>query len=361
MRCALMTFYFAHNYGAVLQAYSLKNYLEHCGHETDIIGFVPEKMIRVYSLNPLTDGLHPKTIVRRCIRFFRRLKQYRLFSLFIKNRLGVKFSYCDTKKCEKAVSDKEIVIFGSDQIWNEDITGEIPIYFAGFQTGVAKKIAYAGSFGRDSLTEYQKECVSKYLYDFAGISVRENSAKELIKNVLKRNDIQVVLDPVFLNTREFWHDLAKQPKAKVNGKYILFYSLNKDAELESRAKTLSRKTGYPVYAIHPTGGFYSSMGKKLYDVGPEEFLWLIENAEVVCTSSFHAVAFSVIFRKKLVFKPFSNKESRARSLLVQVLGKHTPNRSYNEMIDFGSVDYSRLENRIQESKDFLTLHCRGSE
>lgn len=361
MKCALMTFYFAHNYGAVLQAYSLKTYLEYCGHETDIIGFVPKKMLRVYSLNPLTDGLHPKIIVRRCTSFFKRFKQYRLFSLFIKNRLGVKFSYCDTKKCEKAVSDKEIVIFGSDQIWNEDITGEIPIYFAGFYTGAAKKISYAGSFGKDSLTEYQKECVSKYLYDFAGISVRENSAKELIKNVLNRNDIQVVLDPVFLNPREFWHDLAKQPKEIVNEKYILFYSLNKDAELESRAKTLSKRTGYPVYAIHPTGGFYSIIGKKLYGVGPEEFLWLIENAGFVCTSSFHAVAFSVIFRKKLLFKPFSNKESRVKSLLLQVLGKHFSDQIYNEMIDFGSVDYSGLENRIQESKDFLTLHCRGSK
>lgn len=355
-----MTFHFAHNYGAVLQAYSLKTYLESCGNKTEIIGYIPKKLIGLYSLNPFADGLHPKAIVRRISKVGRRFKQYKLFSSFIKNRLGVYFSSCEIKKCENAVSDKDVVIFGSDQIWNEDITGEVPIYYSCFNTGEAKKISYAGSFGRDALTEYQRECVRKYLIDFTGISVREKSAKGLIQGIINRSDIQIVLDPVFLNPREFWHGLAKPPKDKIKGKYILFYSLNKDEELESRAKELSEKTGYSVYAIHPTGGFYSSIGKRLYCVGPEEFLWLIENAEIICTTSFHAVAFSVIFKKKLIFHSFSNKESRAKSLLTQVFPGETNDQFFCKIIDFSNANYNFLERRIQESKDFLTLTCGGN-
>lgn len=34
-----------------------------------------------------------------------------------------------------------------------------------------------------------------------------------------------------------------------------------------------------------------------YSIGPNEFLWLIKNAEMVITDSFHATVFSIIFQK----------------------------------------------------------------
>ena len=37
---------------------------------------------------------------------------------------------------------------------------------------------------------------------------------------------------------------------------------------------------------------------RLYDVGVEEFLSLIKNAEIIFTGSFHAAVFSGIFKKQ---------------------------------------------------------------
>ena len=38
----------------------------------------------------------------------------------------------------------------------------------------------------------------------------------------------------------------------------------------------------------------------IYSTGPQEFLWLIKNAELVITDSYHLCVFSIIFEKKLI-------------------------------------------------------------
>ena len=37
---------------------------------------------------------------------------------------------------------------------------------------------------------------------------------------------------------------------------------------------------------------------KYYKTSPKEFIWLIKNAEIVCTDSFHATVFSIIFQRE---------------------------------------------------------------
>ena len=53
----------------------------------------------------------------------------------------------------------------------------------------------------------------------------------------------------------------------------------------------------------------------LHDVGPFEYLELIDNAEFVITNSFHAVAFSSIFEKKLIYYLKDELSNRILELL----------------------------------------------
>lgn len=47
----------------------------------------------------------------------------------------------------------------------------------------------------------------------------------------------------------------------------------------------------------------------IYSTGPQEFLWLIKNAELVITDSYHLCVFSIIFEKKFyVIDRLVNKE-----------------------------------------------------
>src|SRR5690606_30181677 len=55
--------------------------------------------------------------------------------------------------------------------------------------------------------------------------------------------------------------------------------------------------------------------KEIMDAGPIEFVSLFRNAKVICTSSFHGLAFSIIFEKTFYAVPHLTRNSRISSLL----------------------------------------------
>ena len=55
MRLGILTFFNAHNYGAVMQAYALKTYLKSLGHEVQIINY----------RNPCIDKAYPRHLYPR--------------------------------------------------------------------------------------------------------------------------------------------------------------------------------------------------------------------------------------------------------------------------------------------------------
>jgi len=95
-----------------------------------------------------------------------------------------------------------------------------------------------------------------------------------------------------------------------------------------------------------------------YNVGPAEFLYLIKNAEFVCTDSFHASVFSLQFHKQfLVFDRFENGKgnstiSRIETLLEVV--KH-PNRlikntekAFSLIDEIKNIDYTQVDDLLRE-------------
>ena len=88
------------------------------------------------------------------------------------------------------------------------------------------------------------------------------------------------------------------------------------------------------------------------NVGPKEFIWLIENASCVCTNSFHATAFSTIFRKKLIHIPNSKSPERTTSLLERVGIELKTDKEF-PFYDIGLCDDTNLNFEIEKSKKFL--------
>ena len=52
MRTTILTFQFAHNYGALLQAYALKKFVSLNGNETTIAPYYPEWAQAEYAISP---------------------------------------------------------------------------------------------------------------------------------------------------------------------------------------------------------------------------------------------------------------------------------------------------------------------
>lgn len=338
MNCEILTFQFAHNYGALLQCYALKKYIESLGHNVSVSDFKPESVENVYKLWPEIDIKHPLTFLRKLKRALKRKNQYEIFESFIKNEIP-----CNARQ------NPDYLFIGSDQIWNESITGNICEYYgAGYENVV--KVSYAGSFGTNILTEFQKQNILRYFDDFKMISLRESCNLEEVEQLTGKY-VKCVLDPVFLLERHDWDNFVTEVDFPLKEKYILFYALRNDPELIKEVKELAEELNAKVLSIHPTGVKFSPDFIQLYNVGPREFIYLIKNAEMVGTNSFHAISFSQIYGKKVIYKSYSKNESRVPTIINYCGMEYEKNGS--KIYDFDSCDSSLITKIRIDSMNFI--------
>lgn len=308
MKTGILTFHFADNYGAVLQAYALREFIRNeYQEETFIINYANDNLKKAYSINPF-EVKEFKQIIKRVLRLPICLSQRTKFNNFRKNELKLEKKYVDAS----CFNTFDRIIVGSDQVWNTKITYDDLNYFL-VETGLdVKKIAYAAS-ADDCIKE--SKCIQKIISawkKFDYLSVREMQLKEYIGNEQKLT-CELVVDPVFLQSRDFWQQICT--RRYNDKKYILLYILKENKDLEEIAVKICKEKEIDLYVIHPTARRISKNGKQLYSVGPKEFVGLIRDAEIIVSNSFHAFAFSIIFSKEIYFESLIGTANRINSLI----------------------------------------------
>lgn len=348
MKVAVLTFQFAHNYGALLQAYALKSYLQEQVDEVDIIPFYPEWAQKEYEISPFAGGISLKKRVKRVLQYVKRKKQNDLFEQFKQEELELKETFSSENTLEEQLNSYDTVVYGSDQIWNDKITGPTDAYFG--KNSTTHRIAYAASIGTGKLTDVQKKNLQNQLKKFKSVSVREVQSQKLIE-AFSKTKVEVVMDPVFLLKRSNW--MQHESSVKVEKPFMLVYLLREDAQLLNIALRYAEENNLCVYEIHPTLARSHEKCTLLKNVGPREFLWLIENASCVCSNSFHATAFSTIYKKKLFHIPSRQSPERTVSLLMR-LGMTIKDADKElPMYDFEQVNEAAIEKLAEQSKKFL--------
>lgn len=345
IQCGILTFQYAYNYGALLQAYALKTFLENNKIEVEIINYANLNAKEMYKLFPAK--------VNGCVDFLRkgkrsilRLKQYCLFKRFTQTYLGYKIE--DSFQSAHSISGKyRNIVVGSDQVWNLKLTNGDSTYFL---EGIncENRISYAASFGSSYFVEKLNLRYINLLKMFNHISVRELEAQKRLQELI-RKDVSLVVDPVFLLNKNEWGKIEERPKS-IKGKFGLLVTLVDDQELIKQCEALAVEYNVEVVCIHPMG-WKQKYGRQLFNVGPLEFVWLIDHAEFIVTNSFHATAFSVIFKKKIVTKPIDKNNDRINSL-VQLLVGPEPYQS-SKLLDTSLFDESSLYLKIKESKEYI--------
>lgn len=307
MKAAILTFQFADNYGAMLQAYALKEYLTKKGAQVTFIDYTPDKERVFYSLNPFAEkGL--KKIIKKSIQVRKRVHIHKRFQLFRKSNLnvpsGIKYAP------DKLADEFDVIIVGSDQVWNKKIVGNISPYFLKGVPEKCIKASYAASMSIVDKKDIERGDSVSLLKKFDFLSVREDSARVLLEKY--GLTVKTVVDPVFLLTASDWRGFGTKPKAiKEDEKYAVIYLLREDERCVKEAEIYTEKYNIKLYYIHPLNNKLKSKRAKLIkNTDPREFVWLIENADAVFTNSFHATSFSMIFEKKL--KHILKKELGAR-------------------------------------------------
>lgn len=212
-----------------------------------------------------------------------------------------------------------MIIVGSDQVWNSNITKQ---YLKDYLLeGIkCRKIAYAASLGSNDINEETKYLFKKLLSEFDFISLREEDSVSYLKSICgDNNNYFTCIDPVFLLNKNQWLDFTTKSKYDLqDNDYILIYMLEYNSNLIESAKILSKKYNMPIYSIEiPFVRIKKELIniRKLHDIGPIDFVKLFKNAKYILTNSFHGIAFSLIFNKKFASFAHSTLNLRIENLL----------------------------------------------
>ena len=335
----IITFQCAHNYGAILQVYALQQTIEKMHKKVEIINYknkIIERQYKVINVDRKNLKNFLKSIVSDILFFQKRYKRYQNFEKFIKERLNLTKIYKSEEALKNEPPIADVYITGSDQVWNSNITyGLQDAYTLNFGKKNIKRISYAASIGNSKISDNEKEIYKEKISIINNISVREESGKKALEQIIY-SPIEVVLDPTLLLTKKQWENEIKTLTGNKE-KYILAYVVEKDEQYIKIVNNLSEKTGLKIIHFGKTNPGYKNVLKSAYTEGPLEFINYIKNAEYVVATSFHATVFSVIFHKKFFIIPHKKTGSRVTNLLDK-LG--IENRTFNTLEEFKNIDYN---------------------
>ena len=298
MNIGIATFHGAYNFGASLQEYALFSTIERLGHTPYVLSIPMEEahgnsnpQWSDYTRFDLGPYRYARRVTRVTIEFLLKLVKKDSFLAFEKSHLRI------SNLPEVPGAPRfDVLVCGSDQVWNSRFTAGDPRYFLQFESPETKaRIAYAPSFGaRDQVPESFLPTLSELLKNIDILSCREQEGSDLVEQLTQRPCPQIA-DPVMLLSIEDWKKLAKAPPTLPKKKFIFCYDMRRQPLLREAAQELAAKAGASVYILE---GFLGKNGWRS-PIGPEEFLWLIQHAESVVTNSFHGTVLSLLFQKPL--------------------------------------------------------------
>lgn len=328
----IITFHSELNYGAVLQAYALQKAIRNEGGEP----YFNDVSLR--NFEKLAHRSLKEIIIQAYAHMINRPKE-RQFIQFRKNEFKI---LKDDKE------DCDLIICGSDQIWNPEITNGLQPYFFGVGQGCKKKISYAASCGDVGTISNDIDLFREYLLGFSSISVREEKTRLYLNQ--QGIECKTVVDPTLLICRDEWLRLVNKSKSqRPMSEYIFVYDLEGTQIFADAVNTIATDTNVPVVTLRHRTHYHNEI-MRFPKASPYDFLFLIYNAEYVVSNSFHALIFSYIFQKKAYIVPHTRYAERMVSFLdnfnIKLNGTNT-------FIDFSKVDMTYVNKLISDSMKFL--------
>lgn len=372
MKIGVITIEQVGNYGAELQCYATQKVLQNIGCDAEIIDYCYYKDYR-YKDSKMSEPFVPMTFKER---IFYVLK-YRIVNRFVdkvlllfnsniarRNSRFAAFHAENTKMSRKYMSmpelyeasmDYDIFVTGSDQVWNPGAQSSIEPYFLTFAPDSARKISFAGSFGVSEIEPNLRERYKEYLSRYDFISVREQNACDMVKQLVGK-DAECVLDPTLLLTKDEWMKVARQYD-NVPERYVLVYTLFESPAIFSLAKKVAKEKGISVLRITKRAYFVSRIEgiSNISDAGPAEFISLIAGADYIITDSLHGTAFSINFGIPFltIVSSKNNNNSRMESLLkvVGLSGRMVyEEKEVSSLIYNDNIDFKEIENHIKKAR-----------
>lgn len=294
------------NYGSILQAYALQTVMNSIeGIDYEIICQYSQ---RIASLDNFFDKIKNIGLKRTMSRLFWKFGMSNLsrrnkeIQLFIDRYLKIS----DRQYCEENIVETNKVydgfLCGSDQIWNTSMVSVFSMYWLGFVENDKLRLAYAPSFGSNSLTNAQKNVIRRNLINYSGISCREDSGTLDINEILGRERCVTVLDPTLIVERAIWDKLSS--KRIFNKPYIFAYILRGNRKTRQLIEQFAQVkkliiVSMPFLDAEKIDLYDFRFGDiKFWNASPADFINAIRYADYIFTDSYHCMIFSCLYHKE---------------------------------------------------------------
>ncbi len=348
-KVGILTFQYANNYGAVLQAYALRKKINSfAGYEAELINYVPEGY--EYPLPVNTEDAYKHMIEKR-----------NFFEQFLREYCGL------DKPMIHAVTGKEYDYYcvGSDQVWNFQSGIVDKNYLLAHVDDDARRFAYAASIGMSvEVVERYTDVFRKYVSRFKAVSLREKEQVEFIEAICNLT-CKTVADPSLLLVPEDYEELMGRDSLREEP-FIFFFWLQHDHETMKGVEfvnILSRKYGLPIVHSIPDAASYmfaKDGGCMIYE-GVEHFLWYIKHAQIVVTNSYHATLFSMQFQTVFYVFPVETMRSRI-DMLSEKYG--ISDRIIEGYVDCDKIspvmNFVHIQRTIQEERIDAILYLKDA-
>lgn len=386
VKVGILTLHSQLNYGGVLQAYALQETIKAFGHEVMIID---RTMVRGKgNLRGITGSrsvVNWINFIGRGILGFgdfadlkRRLKTYR----FINQVLNLSpYSFFLWNEAPKSLG-VDILIVGSDQVWNPTDSDVLATHLLEKAPKV-DAISYAASFGIKQIPAELEKRYCAGLSKFRKISVRETEGVRIVQNL--GYVATKVIDPVLISDVKIWDRLSNAATVQKKCLFCYFLSVKLDSvatelcrfahqqnaiikvfsqdgciELPSSRAELLRT---PVSALKQR----LSPLKMQSAAGPDEFVSALRSCTWVATDSFHALAFSILFKKNVrVIKPTDKSRKGMFARIEETVSNYATGPIIAEsckdaLISFSAGDQTHFDDlRIAQDKATSLLWLKNA-
>ena len=359
----IMTFHNSYNCGSMLESYAIQEILKKGGLDAKIINFSSKGQIELYSSWKKANSI--KNILKNILLIpaHKRILNNNLMYESFKNKYFNLTSFT-SNPCSISDLGFDTIIAGSDQIWNITIKDYDKAYFLPWVKS-ARKVAYAPSFGAKNIMKYSDNLdeFKNYLLDFDALSIREKNGQKWIFDLIGKK-VQIVLDPTLLLSSEDYEKLVAQD-INISGDYIFFYSPGFDSKVCKFVKKVSKKYNIPVITWSTSPYYIKLVGRFGFKLAPYEnpsaYLYLIKNAKLIFTTSYHGTIFSTIFKK--TFFTIKNGEmfsddDRVKTLLEQLsMEERLIDYDYDSDKDYlKDISYDEYDKKLVKLKNESTKY-----
>lgn len=344
MKIGILTFHWGTNYGGILQAWCLQEYLSEQGHEVKIINYKPKQ----FDISLLRTVIHP-SLWKQIPRILISRKKEQLLGAFRKRYLNTTKRFYSAEELGGGMDCFDAFISGSDQVLNPGFTlsGDngkpSSVYWLNIGGKNVRKLGYAVSFGCEDYPDAATPIAKQWVKMFDAIGVREQTGLQILEQLEYDGFKTILPDPTILQGKDLFEKLGIRVSQKQE-EYTCVYMLRHEIVIPGNVRYIDEKHR---------------------PLTMEQWLTMICSSKSIITNSYHGTLMAIFahvpFSVLLETGRRSGMNDRFHTLM-EVLGcEDRIAHSIKEALDIVEkpIDFQKLDMAVNEYRELGVSFLRS--